>query len=66
MQDGWIGAIIPNDLIARNLYSEDLRAIEDKKSRVAEIDNELSELVEAAKVEDSDENDALYLSLIHI
>ncbi|WPK76330.1 hypothetical protein EUCAG14_18810 [Eubacterium callanderi] len=63
VQDGWIGAIIPNDLIARNLYSEDLRAIEDKKSRVAEIDNELSELVEAAKVEDSDENDALYDAL---
>lgn len=59
-QDGWIGAIVPNDLIAKRLYSKELQAIEDKKNRVSEIETELAELVEAAKVEDSDENDALY------
>ncbi|QHI73068.1 type I restriction-modification system subunit M [Aminipila terrae] len=62
-QDGWIGAIVPNDLIAKRLYSKELQAIEDKKTHVSEIESELTELVEAAKVEDSDENDALYDAL---
>lgn len=59
-QDGWIGAIVPNDLIAKRLYGEELKEIEDKKYRVGEIETELSEFVEAAKVEDSVENAALY------
>ncbi|MEX6702323.1 type I restriction-modification system subunit M [Peribacillus frigoritolerans] len=59
-QDGWVGSIVPNDLIAKRLYSTELEDIESEKSRVQEIDNELSELVEAAKVEDTDENNALY------
>lgn len=62
-QDGWIGAIVPNELIAKRLYSEELQVIEDKKARLAAVEAELSELVEAAKVEDSDENFALYESL---
>lgn len=62
-QDGWIGAIVPNELIAKHLYSEELQVIEDKKARLATVEAELSELVEAAKVEDSDENVALYESL---
>ncbi|MBC1483157.1 type I restriction-modification system subunit M [Listeria sp. FSL L7-1509] len=62
-QDGWIGAIVPNELIAKHLYSEELQVIEDKKARLAAVEAEISELVEAAKVEDSDENVALYESL---
>ena len=62
-QDGWIGAIVTNDLIAKRLYSDELQAIEDKKIRVGEIETELTEWVEAAKVEDSDENAALYDTL---
>lgn len=59
-QDGWIGAIVPNDLIAKRLYSVELVEIENKKSHIAEMETELAELVEAAKVEDSDEYNALY------
>lgn len=62
-QDGWVGAIIPNDLIAKRLYSDELKAIEDKRIRVGEIDSELAELVEATKVEDSEENIVLYETL---
>jgi len=62
-QDGWIGVIVPNDLIAKHLYSAELLAIENKKSHIAEIETELAELVEAAKVEDSDEYNALYDAL---
>ena len=59
-QDGWIGAIVPNELIAKRLYSVELVEIENKKLRIAEMESELTELIEAAKVEDSDEYTALY------
>ena len=59
-QDGWVGSIIPNELIAERLYTEEVNEIKNKQSRVQEVDIELSELVEAAKVEDTDENNALY------
>lgn len=62
-QDGWVGSIIPNDLIAQELYSAELEAIEDKKASIQEIDIELADLVETAKVEDSEENNALYDAL---
>ena len=63
VQDGWNGVIIPNELIASELYSEELAIIDTLKSRISEIDSELSELVENAKVEDSDEYNALFDSL---
>lgn len=62
-QDGWVGAIVPNELIAKRLYADELRAIEDMKNRVSVVDGELAELVEAAKEEDSDAYNALYESL---
>lgn len=58
-QDGWVGSIIPNELIAKRLYSDELDEIESKKTLIQEIEAELSDLVEAAKVEDSDEANAL-------
>lgn len=58
-QDGWVGMIVPNELIAKRLYSDELKGIETKQMRIQEIENELSDLVEATKVEDSDEADAL-------
>ncbi|MDY5912603.1 MAG: type I restriction-modification system subunit M [Inconstantimicrobium porci] len=62
-QDGYIGRIVPKDLIATELYSEELKAIDEKKNAVQNIDGELSELVENAKVEDSVENSALFAAL---
>lgn len=58
-QDGWVGSIVPNELIAKRLYSDELEEIKSKNTRIQEIEIELSELVEAAKVEDSDEANAL-------
>src|SRR5699024_9882359 len=58
-QDGWVGTIVPNDLIKKHLYADDLAAIEAKKERLQEVESELAELVEAAKVEDSEEEFAL-------
>ncbi|MBC1393199.1 type I restriction-modification system subunit M [Listeria innocua] len=62
-QDGWVGAIVPNELIAKRLYSEELQIIEDKKARLTAVEAELSELVEVAKIEDSEENIALFESI---
>jgi len=59
-QDGWNGKIIPNDLIAQMLYSEEQKAIDNKRSKIQELEMELTDLVEAAKVEDSEESEALF------
>ncbi|MDD4689726.1 MAG: type I restriction-modification system subunit M [Eubacteriales bacterium] len=58
-QDGWVGSIVPNDLIAKRLYSNELEAIEDKKTKLQEIEIEMEDLVEAAKADDSDEANTL-------
>lgn len=62
-QDGWIGTLIPNDLMAKRLFSADQEEIEDLKNKVQGIDNELEELIEAAKFEDSEEYNVLYESI---
>ena len=62
-QDGWVGTIIPNDLIANELYHEELESIEMKKCSIQEIETELADLVEAAKAEDTEENNTLYNAL---
>lgn len=62
-QDGWGGSIIPNDLIAKELYLVELEAIENKRDAIQEIESGLADLIEAAKVEDSEENNALYDAL---
>lgn len=58
-QDGWIGSIVPNVLVEKQLYSDELEEIETKKSRIQEVETELSDLIEVAKVEDSNESNAL-------
>ncbi|ABR47784.1 type I restriction-modification system, M subunit [Alkaliphilus metalliredigens QYMF] len=58
-QDGWNGSIIPNALIAQLLYREEQEELDNKRNKIQELEMELTDLVEAAKVEDSEENDAL-------
>ncbi|MEG1056889.1 MAG: type I restriction-modification system subunit M [Carnobacterium sp.] len=62
-QDGWIGMLVPNELIGKRLFTSEQEEIEALKNKAQEIDSELSELVEAAKVEDSEEYEALYESI---
>ena len=59
-QDGWISSIIPNELIVKQLYKPEASYIEKLKEEVVEIETELDELVEAAKVEGSEEYEVLY------
>lgn len=63
VQEGWVGTIIPNELIVKHLYAAEEQAIRDKELRISEIDSELNDLLDAAKVEDSDENTALFDSI---
>lgn len=58
-QDGWIGSIVPNELIIKQLYSEMSADIEEKKETLLEVESNLTELVDAAKVEESEEEFAL-------
>lgn len=62
-QDGWISSLIPNELIIKQLYSAESLEIEQLKQDVLEIEMELDELVEAAKIDDSKENEILFESL---
>jgi type I restriction enzyme M protein len=59
-QDGWNGKIIPNALIAQFLYTKEQNELDDKRHKIQELGMELTDLVEAAKLEDSVENDALF------
>ncbi len=58
-QDGWVGAIVSNELILKQLYTEEINDVDAKKETLAAINEEINELVEAAKVEESEEAEAL-------
>lgn len=59
-QDGWISSLIPSELIIKQLFAEEASGIEEVKQNLSEVESELDELVEAAKVEDSEEYDVLF------
>jgi len=59
-QDGWISSLIPNEIMVKQLYAAEALDIEGLKQKASEIEMALDELVEAAKVEDSEENEVLY------
>lgn len=59
IQDGVRGSIIPNDLIEEILFREKKKELEVIQVELEAVSDELSELVEAAKVEESDEYYAL-------
>ncbi len=58
-QDGWAGSIIPNSLALSMLFSKENEEIRQLERDLDEVSSELDELVEAAKVEDSNEYNAL-------
>ncbi len=59
-QEGWIGAIVPNNLIEKHLFADVLEQLEDLKNELANVESELDELIEASKTEGSDEYEVLY------
>ena len=47
VQEGWVGRILPFDLVQENLLKNELETLGDDESRLAEIEGELEELLEA-------------------
>src|SRR5699024_4215720 len=62
-QDGWVGTLVPTELIRKELYADESSMIEEVEVALNEVESALDELVEAAQVEDSDENEILGESL---
>ena len=59
-QVGWKGILVPNELIAIKLFKAERDAINHLNTQIQEVESQLSELIEASKVEDSPEYDVLY------
>lgn len=59
-QVGWKGILVPNELIAIKLFKAERDAINHLNTQIQEVESQLSELIEAFKVEDSPEYDVLY------
>ena len=53
-QDGWLGSIVPNELITDILFKDDKDRIEKYKNDVQDSEAKLSELLDEAKDTDSD------------
>ena len=59
VQDGWTGHVLPFRLVQEQLLSDDLSAIAENESRISQIDQELSELLENMDDEDKGSTDAV-------
>ena len=59
-QEGWISSLIPSELIIEQLFSDQASKIDSLKQGLSDTELELDELVEAAKVEDTEEYDVLF------
>lgn len=59
-QVGWKGVLVPNELIAINLFKAERDTINHLNMQIQEVESQLSDLIEASKVEDSPEYDVLY------
>lgn len=53
-QDGWVGAIIPNELIKQELFKEELIRIEEEKNKVNAFQLELDGIKESLSEEDGE------------
>lgn len=54
VQEGWIGYIIPFDLVQATILKEDRAALDDKENRMAEIASEYEELFESLTEEEKE------------
>ncbi len=54
VQEGWIGHVIPFELVQRTLLSEEYEALKQKETRLAEISSEYDEILESLTEEEKD------------
>ena len=55
VQEGWVGQIIPFDLIQTTILKEDKAVLEDKESRLTEIAAEYEELLDSLTEEEREQ-----------
>lgn len=55
MQDGWKGHILPFDLVQQTYLSDDLQALTDQETRLAEITSSLEEIFESLTEEEKEQ-----------
>ena len=60
VQEGWEGVLVPTNLVETTYYQAERQAISDLDGQLADTEQGLADLVEAAKEEDTPEWDALY------
>ena len=60
VQEGWEGVLVPTNLAETTYYQVERQAISDLEGQLADTEQGLADLVEAAKEEDTPEWDALY------
>lgn len=58
VQEGWIGHVLPFDLVQRELLSDELLSIEHDENRLQAIDSEIEEILEGFD-EDEKQDDAI-------
>ena len=56
VQEGWVGRILPFPLVQERLLKADYQKLKDAEERLAEIEGELAELLEAFSDEDKESN----------
>ena len=56
VQDGWKGHILPFDLVQQTYLSNDLKALADKETRLAEIASALEAILESLTEEDKEQD----------
>ncbi len=54
VQDGWIGHVIPFELVQRTLLSDEYEAVMQKEGRLAEISSEYDEILDSLSEEEKD------------
>jgi len=57
VQNGWVGHVIPFELVQTTLLKDDLDTLKEKESRLSEISAELTELIDC--IDESDRGDFL-------
>ncbi|WGM03659.1 type I restriction-modification system subunit M [Arsenophonus nasoniae] len=56
VQEGWKGHILPFDLVQQTYLNDDLQALKDQETRLAEIANELEEILESLSEEEKEQD----------
>lgn len=60
VQDGWIGHVIPFDVVQSSLLASDTAAVKEKETRANELDSEYSELAESFTEDDKESYSSLF------